>query len=549
MKFKFLLITASLGLLSVSCIDDSYDLSDVDTTSRVEVNDLVIPVNFGDVTLSDVIKIDESDSDLQIVNIDGVDYYVLRRSGSFDSKSILIKKPSATKPTLESKHEILEKGVNGVFEIPELGNDFTFDCNNVDESIIEITKATVSDMDFTITFNAIGDYSNVHLQLPKGMTGTASIGSYDPTTGVWTIPSMKVTSTSSVTFTATEIDFTQNDFTFADHRFDFTSRFSILDGIIDVPGETMSFDIDFGLSDLDVQAISGKISYEIEGMDIESISLGNLPKFLQSDRTDIKISNPLLCLQTTNPIADNHLSFTAGLTITANRDGESSKSYSSDMFTIGYDAGNGPYNTILSPSRPTNADIIPDDYRTDYKWTQFAELGSVLAGSGLPNSLNVSADSPMIPEQTVTDFELGSEIPGVVGSYELFAPLALAQGSLIVYTDTKDGWGEDVNCLTINNLTLTANGTNNTPLDAQLTIYPLNSKGERIGVEFTSTTLAAGAVNEPITFTLSGEFTDLDGVTFEAVIEAQDDQTLSPQQTIVFSDIRARVTGYYQKEL
>lgn len=42
---------ASLMLLS-ACVDDSYDLSDIDTSMEVKVNDLVIPVNLGTVTLS-----------------------------------------------------------------------------------------------------------------------------------------------------------------------------------------------------------------------------------------------------------------------------------------------------------------------------------------------------------------------------------------------------------------------------------------------------------------------------------------------------------------
>lgn len=44
--------TFPMLLLLTSCIDDNYDLSDVDTTSRINVNDLVLPVNIDPINAS-----------------------------------------------------------------------------------------------------------------------------------------------------------------------------------------------------------------------------------------------------------------------------------------------------------------------------------------------------------------------------------------------------------------------------------------------------------------------------------------------------------------
>lgn len=549
MKIKHLLCFAAAGLLAVSCIDDSYNLDDIDTTSRVDVKDLVIPVNFGDITLSDVIKIDEEDSDIEIVEIDGERYYVFTRTGSFDSDPIFIKNPVATTPTLESKQATLYKNSDGVFEIYEMGDDFSFTCNDVDKSIVEISKVKVNDIAFSTTLNVAGTYTDLRFHLPAGMTGSATDGAYDPATGVWTIKSLTITKPTTIAYVANSIDFTKNDFVFADHKFDFTSNFSVLGGTLTAEGQTVDFKVDFNLSNLDVLAIDGKIQYEIEGMDIESISLASLPSFLEGDETNLILANPMICLQTNNPLADDLLSFSAGLTLTANRDNAAPVAYTSDTFSVGYGYGvEGPYNTILSPVEPADAQNVPTNFRQNYKWTEFAGLGEVLAGNGLPKTIGVTAVSPMIPEQTVKDFALGREITGVAGNYELYAPLALAKDSKIVYSDTKDGWGEDVNYLTITQLTITAEGTNNTPLDAEIVVYPINSKGERIDAKITSSTLAANAT-EPLTITLTGVITDLDGVEFQATVVSQDDSTLSPDQTIIFKDIRARVTGYYQREL
>lgn len=44
-------LTAVLtAVVTTGCVDDSYDLSDIDTTTRIEVKDLTIPVNIDAIT-------------------------------------------------------------------------------------------------------------------------------------------------------------------------------------------------------------------------------------------------------------------------------------------------------------------------------------------------------------------------------------------------------------------------------------------------------------------------------------------------------------------
>ena len=92
--------------------------------------------------------------------------------------------------------------------------------------------------------------------------------------------------------------------------------------------------------------------------------------------------------------------------------------------------------------------------------------------------------------------------------------------------------------------------TNNTPLDATLTIYPLDTEGNRISnVSLTSTDLKAGSTDQEVTFTTTGTISNFDGVEIVARIKAVDSQTLSPNQTLLLKNIRVKVNGYYQKEL
>ena len=60
-KLKMLNTTliSALLLLFASCIDDKYDLGDIDTTVEVKVVDLVVPMNLDEITLSSLISLDE----------------------------------------------------------------------------------------------------------------------------------------------------------------------------------------------------------------------------------------------------------------------------------------------------------------------------------------------------------------------------------------------------------------------------------------------------------------------------------------------------------
>lgn len=55
------LLPVAVVLLTASCTDDNYDLSEVDTTSQFTVKDLVVPLNMAPIKLDAIIAIDEDD--------------------------------------------------------------------------------------------------------------------------------------------------------------------------------------------------------------------------------------------------------------------------------------------------------------------------------------------------------------------------------------------------------------------------------------------------------------------------------------------------------
>jgi len=592
MTYKFLGVFAAMAVVASSCIDDNYDLSNIDTTTRVQVNDLTLPVNIDAVMLSDIITFDE-DSKIKPVTIDGKEFYALSESGDFESDQIFIEKVTAAAPILSPTEETLSQITGALpraieaapselsitYDIVRMGNDLHYVAENIDPAIDELYSARVEPLTFSVHLEALNMgslaermyFTDLVISMPKGLTATTTVGKYNPEAGIWTIPSYDVNgSTADATLTATAIDFAANGCKIVNHGLTLDSEFRVESGhltlepkIVDgVPSQlpaNINFRVSYTLKDLTVNNLSGRINYKLAGMDIEPVSLSDIPDFLSGEETNIDLANPQIYLQVNNPVAGNNLDCSTGITLTAIREGSPSQSFSPDngAFIIGHNRGEaGPYNFVLSPDN--NGLTTPPDYATDLTFVKFSNLSALIASpaesavKGLPQSIGIHLDDPQIPSQNVDGFELGRYIDGVKGKYELMAPLAMREGSVVVYSDREDGWNdEDVDAITITKLTASCTVSNNCPVAAVLSAYPIDKNGNRIaGVEVKSTTIAANSADAPLDIVMTGTITHLDGVVYEARLMAGDSgEVLAPSQTIVLKNIRATVSGYYEKEL
>lgn len=202
-----------MAVVTTGCVDDSYDLSDIDTTTRVEVKDLTIPVNIDAITLSDILDIDD-DSKIKVVTIDGKEFYAFTENGSFGSDPIYIEKITATAPVLDPTTRTLAQvaaeqqraatpAERYTYEIVDMGNDFSYNAGNIDKSIIEAHAVGVDNLRFSIHLTTHDvdtsadreTFTDLVIELPKGMTATPSHGKYDPATGLWTIDTFEVEGT------------------------------------------------------------------------------------------------------------------------------------------------------------------------------------------------------------------------------------------------------------------------------------------------------------------------------------------------------------------
>lgn len=571
------------SLLLTACVDDKYDLDNIDTTSRITVNDLTIPVNIDPITLGDVIKID-GDSKIQSVNINGQEFYALIQKGGFESQDVSVKGIKVAHSPISQTRDPLSRLASGaeskvrkapagefVYSIVEIGNQFSYNALNVDEAIVSIDAIKTETFNFTLSLtvedqaNSIASmtFEDLQIKSPKGLIATTDAGTYDPETGIWSIPSKEVTGNkASVTLTTTGMDAKTAGLSIADDRsLDFDSQFVIESGYVSVvpsgstPSDQVVLVIDYELSDFEITAFSGQIHYELEGLNISPISLADVPKFLKGDQSRIEIQNPQIFLQMNNPLATVPLEYQTGLNLSALRPGQPTLEFplSNPVVVTAGSSTTAMQNFVLSPY---NRDLCtPADFAEGLKWLQFPNLGSLLTtpagweNSGLPESIDVTLVNPGLPTQSVTDFALPANFNKVKGNYEIIAPLALNDGSYIYYTDVRSGWNdEDVDNITVTALELTAHAVNNVPAEVQLTVYPIDKNGNVIDAEFASNTLAASSASD-LVIRLTGEIQHLDGVRIEALLRSNGGKdALSGSQTLSLTDIRAKVSGYYDKE-
>ncbi len=189
----------AVGALMTGCIDDKYDLSDIDTTVKVKVDNLVIPINIDKISLDNVIDLKD---DSKIKEIDGE--YAFVEDGEFESDDIKIDAINIGAPTIKPTVTPLQMPAN-LPDVSLAGQTFTFDLagektefhasdSNVSSSIIEIDHAGCT-MTLYINLSLAGFENKIAniaikdlvMKLPKGLEISNAGNKYDVATGLYKV--------------------------------------------------------------------------------------------------------------------------------------------------------------------------------------------------------------------------------------------------------------------------------------------------------------------------------------------------------------------------
>lgn len=605
-RFSLFAVGITAALLLSSCFDKEYDLSDIDTTTQIRVDNLMLPVNLDPVVLSDIIKIDPDDK-IQPITVNGKTFYAVQQSGSFESNPIEIPSFRAnidplsptdtymnlTEPAYtKTLSEAPAGSVTYRLSEPVVKNlDYT--AADIDKSIISVKEMNYTDFRFGVTLDISGlptgtqsTLHNVQMLFPKGVTIKSVNGGnnhYEENDEGLLITfndipvnanraNIEIIST-GLSLEANGVDIDNNT-----HSLSFNSHYIIKHAELELsssaPASTLPDKVDLHIeynlgsnsgsnvkSFFDVTDITGTINYLIEGsgLNIDPVTLNDLPDFLAQQGTNLILANPQIYLSINNPLGAEKMYYGTDFLICAVR-GSDKRDFPFYNFTVGkkdtythptYGLP-GPFNFVLSPETPTD---IPAEYATDINPLVYNNLDMVLSGEGLPDKINIELVDPQIPTQDVERFALDRKLDAVKGSYNFLAPLALKNvdglKSVIIYTDREDGWNdEDVDAIAIEHVSLTAVATSSLPLSAELSAYPIDKYGNRINATVVPATIEARAAGQSILIEISGDIRHLDGVEYQAVVHADNSQeALSPDMNITLENIRATVSGNYTKKL
>lgn len=546
------------------CVDDKYDLSDIDTLAGIKVNDLVVPVNIDAITLSSVIDIKEGES-IQIV--DGE--YAVLKTGDFTSSDVNIKAISMEAPSISNTYHDCPMLPNGMaYEINSLASNYTYSSSDVTDCVVSIEELgttwtinidmSISGQSSNRSDNLSGSIDDLEIFIPKGLTLADPNADYNKTTGVYKVGTRNFTNGKlhlEINATALNADIAGIDYDYTTHTVKLNGSCGINHGIIHLNNSSskpqmIHIEAGYSMSRIYVTSFTGEIKYDIDNCDFQDVDLSSLPDFLSQPGTDLKLSNPQIYLTIDNPLNKYELTARTGVTIEAyGADDILRGKYSLDApgyFTINTVKSENTYQFCLSPSRPDNY-YVPGNTT----WVGYAALRNVLSGDGLPNHLSIGLDNPVLPVQHVSNLRMDSNLGAITGKYTFFSPLSLGDGSRIVYSDSSTGWSsEDLDAVTISSLTVTALADSDLPVNAKVTAYPIDKNGNIINnVEITGADIRAMTKGQPITLVMTGEVKMLDGVRYTVTVDEADNKTLTPEMSIKLNNIRAKVSGEYVKKL
>lgn len=560
------LMFASAVVLAATGCDNNYDLDNIDKTVRIAVNDLVIPINIDEIKLDNVI---ETSKDVQIV--DGAYAYVTE--GTFDSDPEKFDPINAEVNNLAPNQlKLVSNGMSLDYfvDAPAL-SDYNFKSEDVTDNVAELTRI-YGDVTLNVTLRLASlkskyselVISNAKLQLPP-MCKVERMnypGTYDSASGIASLEPITVNPVADITFTVNASSVGVAAGEFANHTLSMEGKIGFIEGdfkLTSAAAATPDFqpidvEVEYSVPGFIARAIDGSVQYNIDGFDIPKVNLNDLPDFLAQKGTDLRLANPMLYLQVNNPMRESNVYATTGIELEALRNGGTSKKVALDSPTFDIGKGNPMqgenYNYCLSPKAPANAD--PAFANAEH--VGFSQLGNLLSGDGLPNSININLVNPEVPLQAVNHFDLRG-FDGIQGKYKFIAPFQLDGGSVICYSKTDKGWdSEDLEKLTVKTMEISLNVTTDVPMAVNITGYPLDKNGNRIsGVSIKGAEIPALAKNHDVRIFIEcpGEgFSGLDGIEFTATATAVDNGTpLSPDMTIVLSNVRPKVGGYYETTL
>ena len=581
MKASLLLVSLlTAGFLVTGCTNDDYDFDQIDATMGFGGGELEIPASSTmNIPLSDILELEENGSVKIAANGD----YLFQLTGTDATTASPQISPihltsrsynhTITLPTSSAAKGTRAAGTHLSFVSPK---QQMFIYNGTDAAVKSLKSAEVNGeivLNVNLTFgglsSAITKLDKVTLTLPgylqilSQVTGNGN--------GVSKVNGSKITvkdvSTSDdlrLTIKAKKLDFAnQNDY----GKVVFGNNGSItMDGYFDlgieahvtgVPTSALSIGANVTVNDITLKSATGIFDPEINISSLGDVSVTGVPDFLSEDGVRADLDNPQIILSIKNNM-DAAAKVSAKVISTKN--GQNLATVQLPEMHI--------YKTTVTPvtkiciCRHKTAELT-----TQYGAANVYEVSDLatLINQHIPDHVqitNVEAKADLSQEMTI---EFGRNY-NVEPSYEVYAPLAFAEGAVIEYADDFDGWNDDLDELELAEgtyLRLTADAQNLVPATLIVEATPLGVNGadisNQIEVNIKQGTVKASAdgvtaVTSPLEIELrekvKGALQKLDGLSYKVKGKASHDGTTvtginlnAEKHTLKLENIKVKLVG------
>lgn len=581
MKASLLLVSLlTAGFLVTGCTNDDYDFDQIDATMGFGGGELEIPASSTmNIPLSDILELEENGSVKIAANGD----YLFQLTGTDATTASPQISPihltsrsynhTITLPTSSAAKGTRAAGTHLSFVSPK---QQMFIYNGTDAAVKSLKSAEVNGeivLNVNLTLgglsSAITKLDKVTLTLPgylqilPQVTGNGN--------GVSKVNGSKITvkdvSTSDdlrLTIKAKKLDFANQD----DYgKVVIGNNGSIqMDGYFDlgieahvtgVPTSALSIGANVKVNDIYLKSATGIFDPEINITSLGDVAVTGVPDFLSEDGVRADLDNPQIILSIQN---DMDAAAKVSAKVISTKNGQNLATVQLPEMHI--------YKTTVTPvtkiciCRHKTTELI-----TQYGAANVYEVSNLatLINQHIPDHVqitNVEAKADLSQEMTI---EFGRNY-NVEPSYEVYAPLAFAEGAVIEYADDFDGWNDDLDELELAEgtyLRLTADAQNLVPATLIVEATPLGVNGadisNQIEVNIKQGTVKASAdgvtaATSPLEIELrekvKGALQKLDGLSYKVKGKASHDGTTvtginlnSKKHTLKLENIKVKLVG------
>lgn len=580
MKASLLLVSLlTAGFLVTGCTNDDYDFDQIDATMGFGGGELEIPASSTmNIPLSDILELEENGSVKIAANGDylfqltGTDASTaspkispIYLTGRSYSNTITLSTSSAAKGTRAA-------GTHLCFVSPK---QQMFEYNGTDAAVKSLNSAEV-DGEIVLNVNlTLGGLSSAITKLDKvTLTLPGYLQILPPVTGngngVPMVNGSKITvenvSTSrnlQLTIKAKKLDFANQD---AYGQVVVNNGSIKMDGYFDlgieahvtgVPTSALSIGANVTVNDITLKSATGIFDPEINITSLGDVAVTGVPDFLSEDGVRADLDNPQIILSIHN---DMDAAAKVSAKVISTKNGQNLATVQLPEMHI--------YKTTVTPvtkiciCRHKTAELT-----AKYGAANVYEVSNLatLINKHIPDHVqitNVEAKADLSQEMTI---EFGRNY-NVEPSYEVYAPLAFAEGAVIEYADDFDGWNDDLDELELAEgtyLRLTADAQNLVPATLIVEATPLGVDGtdisNQIEVNIKQGTVKASAdgvkaETSPLEIELrekvKGALQKLDGLSYKVKGKASHDGTTvtginlnSEKHTLKLENIKVKLVG------